>query len=210
MSYARNADAIDSGIGMTAEQQAKLFEQFSQADASTAQKYNCHSASFTSSKRPTCYKIWKARGRIRDPSPDTSPPRSGLLRADALASAVGSGGEMDDDSAKGEPARSAINPTGEKSDKAVSKSWPSFSLSSLRTDLTGYIQNWVVRLRFAAALIAIRLNGAVTNFHGARSSQRYAASKRTGTLPRNIGRGSHSRSVNITLKQKNGSKTASG
>ena len=42
---------------------------------------------------------------------------------------------MDDDSAKGEPARSAINPTGEKSEKAVSKSWPSFSLSSLRTDL---------------------------------------------------------------------------
>jgi len=42
---------------------------------------------------------------------------------------------MDDDSAKGEPARSAINPTGEKSEKAVSKSWPSFSLISLRTDL---------------------------------------------------------------------------
>src|SRR5262249_154243 len=42
---------------------------------------------------------------------------------------------MDDDSAKGKPARSAINPTGKKSDKAASKSWPSFSLGSLRTDL---------------------------------------------------------------------------
>src|SRR5262245_39716886 len=39
---------------------------------------------------------------------------------------------MDDDSAKGNPARSAINPTGKKSDKAASKSWPSFSF---RTDL---------------------------------------------------------------------------
>src|SRR5215831_331719 len=73
-----------------------------------------------------------ARGRIRDPSPDTLPPQSGLLRADTLASAVGGGGEMDDDSAKGNPARSAINPTGKKSDKAASKSWSSFSF---RTDL---------------------------------------------------------------------------
>jgi signal transduction histidine kinase len=30
---------VDSGIGMTAEQQAKLFEEFAQADASTAQRY---------------------------------------------------------------------------------------------------------------------------------------------------------------------------
>jgi hypothetical protein len=52
-----------------------------------------------------------ARGRIRDPSPDTSPPQSG-------------------DSAYDIPARSEINPTGKKSDKA--KSWPSFSF---RTDL---------------------------------------------------------------------------
>ena len=29
----------DSGIGMTAEQQAKLFEDFTQADASTAQRF---------------------------------------------------------------------------------------------------------------------------------------------------------------------------
>jgi hypothetical protein len=42
-----------------------------------------------------CYRIWKARGRIRDPSPDTSPPQSGLLRADTLASAVGGGGTWD-------------------------------------------------------------------------------------------------------------------
>jgi signal transduction histidine kinase len=30
---------VDSGVGMTAEQQAKLFEEFSQADASTAQRF---------------------------------------------------------------------------------------------------------------------------------------------------------------------------
>ena len=29
----------DTGIGMTAEQRAKLFEEFTQADASTAQKF---------------------------------------------------------------------------------------------------------------------------------------------------------------------------
>ena len=29
----------DSGIGMTAEQQAKLFEEFTQADAATAQRF---------------------------------------------------------------------------------------------------------------------------------------------------------------------------
>jgi signal transduction histidine kinase len=32
-------DVSDTGIGMTAEQQAKLFEEFTQADASTAQKF---------------------------------------------------------------------------------------------------------------------------------------------------------------------------
>jgi two-component system sensor histidine kinase/response regulator len=29
----------DTGIGMTAEQQAKLFEEFSQADSTTAQRF---------------------------------------------------------------------------------------------------------------------------------------------------------------------------
>jgi hypothetical protein len=48
---------------------------------------------------------------------------------------VDGGGEMGADNEQGEPARSAINPTGEKSDKATSKSWCSFSLGSLRTDL---------------------------------------------------------------------------
>ena len=32
-------DVADTGIGMTAEQQAKLFEEFRQADATTAQRY---------------------------------------------------------------------------------------------------------------------------------------------------------------------------
>ena len=30
---------VDTGIGMTAEQQAKLFEEFTQADSSTARQY---------------------------------------------------------------------------------------------------------------------------------------------------------------------------
>ena len=32
-------DVSDTGIGMTAEQQAKLFEEFSQAEATTAQRF---------------------------------------------------------------------------------------------------------------------------------------------------------------------------
>ena len=32
-------DVADSGIGMTVEQMSKLFEEFTQADASTAQRY---------------------------------------------------------------------------------------------------------------------------------------------------------------------------
>jgi signal transduction histidine kinase len=36
---ADGADDIFSGIGMTLEQQAKLFEEFAQADASTAQRF---------------------------------------------------------------------------------------------------------------------------------------------------------------------------
>src|SRR5262249_16972645 len=139
-----------------------------------------------------------ARGRIRDPSPDTLPPQSGLLRADTLASAVGGGGEMDDDSAKGNPARSAINPTGKKATRPPRNGGPP---SPFGQTLTGCIWNWVVRLRFAAGLIAIRLQGAVTNSHGARSSHRCAASKRTGTLLRGIGRGSHSHSTNIASNE---------
>ncbi len=30
---------VDSGIGMTAEQQSKMFQEFSQADATTAQRF---------------------------------------------------------------------------------------------------------------------------------------------------------------------------
>jgi signal transduction histidine kinase len=30
---------VDSGIGMTAEQQSKMFEEFSQADVTTAQRF---------------------------------------------------------------------------------------------------------------------------------------------------------------------------
>ena len=30
---------VDSGIGMTAEQRSKMFEEFSQADATTAQRF---------------------------------------------------------------------------------------------------------------------------------------------------------------------------
>ena len=32
-------DVSDTGIGMTAEQQAKLFEEFSQAETTTAQRF---------------------------------------------------------------------------------------------------------------------------------------------------------------------------
>ena len=34
-----NRQSGDTGIGLTAEQQAKLFEEFTQADASTAQRF---------------------------------------------------------------------------------------------------------------------------------------------------------------------------
>jgi signal transduction histidine kinase len=41
----------DTGIGMTAEQKAKLFEEFSQADATTAQRYGATGLSLAISRK---------------------------------------------------------------------------------------------------------------------------------------------------------------
>jgi signal transduction histidine kinase len=41
----------DTGIGMTAEQQAKLFEEFSQADGTTAQRFGGTGLGFALSRK---------------------------------------------------------------------------------------------------------------------------------------------------------------
>src|SRR5262249_34935656 len=55
----------DTGIGMTHEQQAKLFEEFSQADATTAQKFRRHWARARHHTQARAHDGWRCDGDER-------------------------------------------------------------------------------------------------------------------------------------------------